>query len=583
MGPLLDVIVGKARHAAASGDLPTIERVAQQVDTALSRLPPESPARTHMTRVAAEIALVRHGLEPACAELARRAESLTGLQAGEPAERWLCELTLARLRGELGLCGDDRGLHVGLGTLRALSTDDAVDGSVRREAALSWGDLAWRAGVVRESASAYELALDLRIEAVDKLVLRSAREDELRLASEAAPRAALAHARDGDAWRAAEAIERGRALLMRPRDFTGGQEDPSVVRGFIERAAANASLVYLVPLHETGLAIIVRGNAATTLELPGLTTDGVADQVRHVIDAQHNRIKPASEASLADIGAWSWDAAMGPVLTAVRCGELVLIACGLTSALPLHAAWRAGSGQRRYVLEDVVIRYAPNARTVTDERTSEEAIYRSVLAIGNPDNTLPPLRYAEAEIRAIPASLNADTLVERRASRPEVLQRWDRVDIIHFACHGRASVEDPLSSGVILAGGEVLTAQHVIDRRLDAHPLVILSACETAVIGARLPDEVVSLQSAFLAAGARGVVATLWPVDDELSARLIGRFYTELVDRGLSPAAALTESQRWLAVAAQPDGPRRVWPVYTPRTPVPGPPPTWAAVTYSGR
>jgi CHAT domain-containing protein len=118
---------------------------------------------------------------------------------------------------------------------------------------------------------------------------------------------------------------------------------------------------------------------------------------------------------------------------------------------------------------------------------------------------------------------------------------------------------------------------------LDAHPLVILSACETAVVGARLPDEVVSLQSAFLAAGARGVVATLWPVDDELSARLVGRFYHELVNLGRSPAAALRESQRWLAVEAQPKDDPRGWPVQSPSQSFQGWPPTWAAFTYAGR
>jgi CHAT domain-containing protein len=308
----------------------------------------------------------------------------------------------------------------------------------------------------------------------------------------------------------------------------------------------------------------------------------VADQVGRVVDARHNRIEPASEDWLIDVGAWLWTVAMGPVLTAAQVGELVVVACGLTSALPLHAAWRAGANRRRYALEDVVIRYAPNARTVADERVSGEGAYRSVLAVGNPSNTLPPLRHAEDEIHAIPASLDVTRLGARRADIPEVLTRWESVDIVHFACHGRGSVEDPLSGGVILAGNDVLTAQHVIDRRLDAHPLVILSACETAVIGARLPDEVVSLQSAFLAAGARGVLATLWPVDDELSARLVGCFYRELVNRGRSPAAALRECQRRLAVAAQPGRGRRGWAIHNPHR-SPGPPPTWAAFTYAGR
>jgi hypothetical protein len=581
-GPLLDAIVGDARRAAASAELAAIKRAQERVGDALGRLPADSRARTHLERVAAETALAGHRLEPACAELARLAEMLAARESGDLSEQRLRDLTFARLRGELGLCGDRRALTDARRLLREISTDRTVDGALRRDAALTWGDLTWRTGMWRESASAYELAIDQQMEAINALMLRRDREAELRFASEAAPRAALAHARDGAAWRAAEAIERGRAMLMNPRDFTGRSEDRSAVRTLIEEAATGVALVYVIPEGETGLAIVVRGQAATTLELPRLTTASLSDRLGGVVDAKHSRIAPHN-AWFFDMGAWLWDVAMGPILAAVKGGGLVLVACGLTSALPLHAAWRPSPTRRRYVLEDVVIRYALNARWARGEYAAG-ADYRSVLAVGNPRNRLPALRHAEDEIRAIPPTLDVERLVGGDASRPEILQRWGDVDILHFACHGRGSVDDPLSGGVMLADDLMLTARNVIDRRLDAHPLVILSACETAIIGARLPDEVVSLQSAFLAAGARGVVATLWPVDDELTARLISRFYQELVDRRRSPAAALRQSQRWMIAATEPseEEQRRGWPAQSVREAVGAPPPTWAAFTYAG-
>jgi CHAT domain-containing protein len=369
---------------------------------------------------------------------------------------------------------------------------------------------------------------------------------------------------------------------MNPRDFTGGRKDRPAVRALIEEAATGVALVYLVPEGETGLAIVVRGKAATTIELPRLTMASLSDRLGGVVDAKHSRIAAPRNAWFIDVGTWLWDVAMGPILAAVKGGELVLVACGLTSALPLHAAWRPGPGRRHYVLEDVVIRYAPNARWARGEYAAE-AGYRSVLAVGNPRSRLPALRHAEDEIRAIPRTLDVKRLVGGDAERGEILQRWEKFDILHFACHGYGSVDDPLSGGVVLADDLELTARNVIDRRLDAHPLVILSACETAITGARLPDEVVSLQSAFLAAGARGVVATLWPVDDKLTARLISRFYHELVDRRRSPAAALRQSQRWMIDATEPSAEerRRGWPAQSAREAV-GPSPTWAAFTYAG-
>lgn len=67
-------------------------------------------------------------------------------------------------------------------------------------------------------------------------------------------------------------------------------------------------------------------------------------------------------------------------------------------------------------------------------------------------------------------------------------------------------------------------------------------------------DEALGLSTAFLAAGAAGVVATLWPVDDYSTALLMSRFYESLIETGSrpghphggDPAAALRAAQLWL-------------------------------------
>ena len=95
-----------------------------------------------------------------------------------------------------------------------------------------------------------------------------------------------------------------------------------------------------------------------------------------------------------------------------------------------------------------------------------------------------------------------------------------------------------------LADGWV-PASELAGRTLEAR-LTVLSACETYVpeIG-RLPDEVFSLSTVFLAAGSAGAVATLWSIDDAATAVLMTRFYEELF-YGLEPAQALRRAQLWL-------------------------------------
>ncbi|MGB5916883.1 MAG: CHAT domain-containing protein, partial [Phormidesmis sp.] len=79
--------------------------------------------------------------------------------------------------------------------------------------------------------------------------------------------------------------------------------------------------------------------------------------------------------------------------------------------------------------------------------------------------------------------------------------------------------------------------------------LVTLAACETAITGSEtITDEYIGLVSAFLSAGARCVLSTLWQVESEASMVLIVEFYRNL-DKGMTPAAALRQAQSFLAHA----------------------------------
>ena len=127
----------------------------------------------------------------------------------------------------------------------------------------------------------------------------------------------------------------------------------------------------------------------------------------------------------------------------------------------------------------------------------------------------------------------------------------DDYGLIHFATHGELNRLNPLFSHVQLEPGqgedgrfEVL---EVMGLDLEAD-LVTLSACNTA-LGAgyfsQVPagDDWVGLTRAFLYAGTPTVVASLWEVDDEHTARMMSRFYHYLA-AGESKGAALTRVKR---------------------------------------
>ncbi len=72
--------------------------------------------------------------------------------------------------------------------------------------------------------------------------------------------------------------------------------------------------------------------------------------------------------------------------------------------------------------------------------------------------------------------------------------------------------------------------------------LVTLSACQTGLGENGAGDDLISLENAFFFAGAESVVASLWKVDDDATARLMTEFYANL--KTMSRARALQEAQK---------------------------------------
>lgn len=152
-----------------------------------------------------------------------------------------------------------------------------------------------------------------------------------------------------------------------------------------------------------------------------------------------------------------------------------------------------------------------------------------------------------AEVAAI-ASLfdEAQLLVREAATRKAVHETLPRAQVAHFSCHGRSEGAEPLKSGLLMANDQMFTVADLFRLHLAGSRLATLSACETSVIGTRLPDEVVSLPATFMQAGFAGVVASLWSVEEVSTAMLMERFYRVWRVEGLEPVLALRKAQRWL-------------------------------------
>jgi CHAT domain-containing protein len=163
---------------------------------------------------------------------------------------------------------------------------------------------------------------------------------------------------------------------------------------------------------------------------------------------------------------------------------------------------------------------------------------------------LPVLPTAEDEVVAAARFLGPTSAVltgENATESAVKAQKLGDFDVLHFAVHAFADPKFPERAALVLlndpAGEDdgLLQPREIGQFRLNAG-VVVLSACDTAV-GPTLGQEgVLNIARAFLLAGARSVITTLWAVSDATSTAVMRRFYENLA-AGESVATALTRSK----------------------------------------
>jgi CHAT domain-containing protein/tetratricopeptide (TPR) repeat protein len=217
----------------------------------------------------------------------------------------------------------------------------------------------------------------------------------------------------------------------------------------------------------------------------------------------------------------------------------VLSATVYAELRPSRPARREPRPESLAAFGDPLYRRAPNA-----DPQVREALRRGL--------SLTPLPSSRREVAAI-ASLypGARTFLGAAATEERAKSLGPESRLIHFACHGLLDERFPLNSALALtlpehpAEGEdngLLQAWEIFEGvRLDAD-LVTLSACDTA-LGREMGGEgLVGLTRAFQYAGARSVLASLWEVADEPTARFMRGFYGHL-HQGKSKDEALRAAQ----------------------------------------
>jgi CHAT domain-containing protein len=183
-------------------------------------------------------------------------------------------------------------------------------------------------------------------------------------------------------------------------------------------------------------------------------------------------------------------------------------------------------------------------------------------------------RFEADAIRQLAPAGTAWTALDFDANRSLLdANQLSRYRVLHFATHAEIDNERPLLSRIVLSTVDakgcprdgLIRLYEIYNLHLNAD-LVVVSGCRTAIGKEVRGEGLIGLTRGFLYAGAAGVAASLWNVEDQATAELMQRFYSALLHQGATPAGALRAAQAGMLHDAR-------WsnPYY------------WAAFSYQGK
>ena len=200
--------------------------------------------------------------------------------------------------------------------------------------------------------------------------------------------------------------------------------------------------------------------------------------------------------------------------------------------------------------------YAPAGSRARSNTSSGETRSEDVSKL----NKLARLFNAKRELQAISelAGTDSEFFVEFNATRENLLTTdLTQFRVLHLVTHGVFDADHPESSGLVLSlidpnakPVDGFVGLHDIFK-LRAPDLVVLSACYTALGQQQNGEGLIGMMRGFMHAGASGVVASLWQVDDRATAELMKQFYTNMLQGRMGPAAALRDAQN--KIRSQPE------------------------------
>ena len=213
---------------------------------------------------------------------------------------------------------------------------------------------------------------------------------------------------------------------------------------------------------------------------------------------------------------------VAPIVSRLLGKDVIILADGLFGQVPF-AALRDSAGH--HVIDLLNLRILPDPEELASRNTRKipfKQSHNAVFAVSS--EVLPAI---EVEGRRIKNRFRKSTIyLDDRANQRHLLEELEKANgFVHIATHASRSSENPMFSRILMSDGPFFPFD-LFGVDVSAR-LVTLSGCQTAAPGLYYGNSF-SLAKAFYQAGARDVLASLWPVSDKVSMVFMSGFYSAL-------------------------------------------------------
>jgi CHAT domain-containing protein/Tfp pilus assembly protein PilF len=292
---------------------------------------------------------------------------------------------------------------------------------------------------------------------------------------------------------------------------------------------------YFVTTDES-FAFIISRHSFQAVEIPAKEAD-----LRATINwfRAFSSLRDAQPQSLKQLHDWL----IAPIRQHIKTPNVIIVPHGILHYVPFAAL---NDGQE-YFADAHAISYLPSASLLPVLKRRLHPAGRRVFAAAQAwADGLPVLRFADQEVEGVAKLFGAQALPTGRATRALFLKRSPAYSVLHIAAHAELNDNNSLFSRLRLSpdkgDGGALEIRELYGLNLSRTDLAVLSACQTQLGAQSKGDDIVSLNRAFIYAGASSVIASLWTVDDQATSLLMQTFYGYL-KQGLSKAEALQAAQ----------------------------------------